>query len=76
MDNYKVLKISDQQIRENESREVEIEKGKIYPEAVVDSMCSQNFEIYDELDSECEGDCIDCLIAHEIVELTEESEEN
>lgn len=75
MDNYKVLKINDQQIRENESRGVEIEKGKIYPEAIVDFMCSQNFEIYDELNSECEDDCIDCLVKHFIVELTDKENE-
>lgn len=75
MDNYKVLKINKQQTEELKNKGLEIEKGKIYPESTVDSMCSQNFPAYDELDSDCEDDCIDCLLRHGIIELTEESED-
>ena len=72
MDNYKILKINKQQTEELKNKGLEIEKGKIYPESTVDSMCSQNFEIYDEDDGKCEGDCIDCLVKYKIVELVKD----
>lgn len=60
MDEYMVLK--DNKLR--------LKVGEVYDEAEVDSICSMDFDNYDD---GCEGsDCIDCLVRHGVVSLVSE----
>lgn len=70
MDNYKVLKMA--VVQNDKLEELGLKIGGIFPESTVDSMCSQDFDTYDEDDGECEGDCIDCLVKYGIVELVKD----